>query len=313
MPKMSKFVDGVENVFINFDDSDGCYKAGQVLTGKVVVLVHATTSVRGIKLYLTGKMKIKWMEMDGGSLIPYEEQEIVLNDFVDVFKPNMKDAYSKWLYPGRHVYPFLYSLPLTLPYSLDGSKYGRIEYKSKAEVILPNAKPSESLEEEFFVHSQPDSATEKMLLFQGNKFPRSNVEYGTLGGGCFSKTSCAEIFMKLPESVYKQGDQICPLVEITLEKGKCPIEGLMVLLVQEMIYTCNIDEEDEMRKKEVLVVGEYVSEDKIAPGEKKEFSELNILVEKSLPVTGFPNCECIEVGYIVRAVAKVCVILCPLG
>ena len=60
---MSKCVDGVDNVFINFDDADSCYEAGQVLTGKV----HSTTSIRGIRLYLSGKMKIKWMEMDTGS------------------------------------------------------------------------------------------------------------------------------------------------------------------------------------------------------------------------------------------------------
>ena len=79
----------------------------------------------------------------------------------------------------------------------------------------------------------------------------------------------------------------------------------MVLLVQEMVYTCNMDEEDEMRKKEMLVVGEHIIDDKIAPGEKKEFSELNIVVEKKLPVTGFPHCGHIEVGYFVHAVAKV--------
>ena len=246
--------------------------------------------------------------MDGDGyriLIPYEEQEIILNEFLDVFKPNLRDTYSKWLYPGRHEYPFSYNLPMALPYSLDGSKYGRIEYKSKAEVIIPNAKPSESLEEEFFVNSRLDAVTEKRLLAQGKKLPRANVEYGTLGGGCFTPKSHAEIFLKLPNSVYKQGDTISPLVEITLEKGKCPLEGLMVLLVQEMVYTCNMDEEDEMRKKEVLVVGEHIIDDKIAPGEKKEFSELNIVVEKKLPVTGFPHCGHIEVGYFVHAVAKV--------
>ena len=96
-----------------------------------------------------------------------------------------------------------------------------------------------------------------------------------------------------------------PFVEITVEKGKCPIEGLMVLLVQEMVYTCNLGQDDEMMKKEVLVVGECFIEDKIAPGEKKEFAEVEILIEKNLPATGFPHCDYIEVGYFIHAVAKV--------
>ena len=46
-----------------------------------------------------------------------------------------------------------YKLPEALPYSLDG-RYGRIEYKSKAEVIVPGINPVGSLEEEFFILSK---------------------------------------------------------------------------------------------------------------------------------------------------------------
>ena len=48
---------------------------------------------------------------------------------------------------------YRYKLPEALPYSLDG-RYGRIEYKSKAEVIVPGINPVESLEEEFFILSK---------------------------------------------------------------------------------------------------------------------------------------------------------------
>ena len=36
------------------------------------------------------------------------------------------------------------------------------------------------------------------------------------------------------------------------------MEGLMVLLVQEMVYACNLGEEDECRKKEILVVSDQL-------------------------------------------------------
>ena len=57
--------------------------------------------------------------------------------------PNVVDIY----------YDCRYKLPEALPYSLDG-RYGRIEYKSKAEVIVPGINPVESLEEEFFILSK---------------------------------------------------------------------------------------------------------------------------------------------------------------
>ena len=46
-------------------------------------------------------------------------------------------------------------------------------------------------------------------------------------------------------------------------------------------------------------------EEHVEPGEKKEFKELSVLLEKNLPLTGFPHCEFIEVGYFIHAVAKV--------
>ena len=95
----------------------------------------------------------------------------------------------QWLYPGRHSYKFRYKLPAALPYSLDGSKYGRIEYKAKATVLIGNGKISESLEEEFFLRSRPGAAEEARIRATASSLPRENVEYGTIGGGCFSKES----------------------------------------------------------------------------------------------------------------------------
>ena len=44
-------------------------------------------------------------------------------------------------------------------------------------------------------------------------------------------------------------------MEVDWENG-AKVEGVVVLLVQEMIYTCNIGEDDERSKKEVVVMGE---------------------------------------------------------
>ena len=86
--------------------------------------------------------------------------------------------------------------------------YGRIEYKSKAEIIVPGINPVESLEEEFYILSKNPPEIEALQEMQEGKLPLENVEYGTLGGGCFVKKSHVEMFIKMEKSVYKQGQYI---------------------------------------------------------------------------------------------------------
>ena len=92
------------------------------------------------------------MEMEAGSAIPYEEFESILYENLDIFTPNLRNPDARWIFPGKHVYKFsyqvditiiinmykfLYQLPTDIPYTLDGSRYGRVEYKSKAELLIP--------------------------------------------------------------------------------------------------------------------------------------------------------------------------------
>ena len=75
--------------------------------------------------------------------------------------------------------------------------------------------------------------------------------------------------------------------------------------MQEMIYTCNINQEDELSKKEVQVMGEWRTEERVGQGDTKKFSDIKILISKDLPITGFPHLDLIDVGYYIHAVAKV--------
>ena len=112
------------------------------------------------------------------------------------------------MYPGSKSYRFSYLLPKDLPYSLDGSKYGRIEYKAKAVVLMGNLKTSESMDEEFFLRSQLRPSDEAQIMAASKKLPLENVQYGRLGGGCFSKPFFLEVLLRLPHSVYYQGAMV---------------------------------------------------------------------------------------------------------
>merc|ERR1711953_756517 len=297
--------DGIDNIMLTWDDEDGEYYAGQLLKGRIEVHVKKTTKFRGVFLKISGFMRIKWFETENGSNVPYEEYSNIMYENMEIFKVNMRDPNARWIFPGKHIYNFQYKLPEKLPYSLDGSRYGRIMYKSKAEVMVPGINPVESLEEEFFIVSRSPPEIEALQQKLGENQPRQNVEYGVLGGGCFVKKSRVELFIKLERSLYKQGQYIRPVVECTVEKGTCDVDGVTLLLVQEMIYTCNLGEGDDQRqKKEVLVVSDDHDTSDADPGETKVYDKLKLKVNRNLPVSGYPHCEYIDCGYYVHAVAK---------
>ena len=54
----------------------------------------------------------------------------------------------------------------------------------------------------------------------------------------------------------------------------------MVVLVQEMIYTCNLDEADESRKKEILVMAEDRNEEDADPGEKETYADFKLKIDR---------------------------------
>ena len=83
---------------------------------------------------------------------------------------------------------------------------------------------------------------------------QENCRYETIRGSCFGKTE-VELFMRLPRNVYKLEEIIPVHVECTT-KGSSVVKEVIVLLVQEAIYTCHLGTKEEVRKKERLVMSE---------------------------------------------------------
>ena len=96
-----------------------------------------------------------------------------------------------------------------------------------------------------------------------------------------------------------------PRIEVTVEAGKVGVEGVALLLVQEMIFLVDPGTSHEEGKKEISVVGECCLDETVQPGEKKELTEMSVMIEKNLPLSSFPHCDFIDVGYFIHAVAKV--------
>ena len=219
------YFDGIDNVFIHFDDKDGLFEGGQKLSGRINILVKETTRIRDIKLYVTGRLRIKWIDVEGGANVNFEELDFPINETIIIHEMDRNDEYSKWLFPGNKTFRFSYPLEKTLPYSLEG-KYGTIAYKAKAVVMIANGKTSESMEEDFFVRSRPPQLEENLLTMASLKAPLDNVEYGKVGSGCFSTAKRnIEIGIKIPKPIFKQGEKVLYLY---FKRKLCLMVSLLV-------------------------------------------------------------------------------------
>ena len=45
-------------------------------------------------------MRIKWIDVENGSQINYEELDFPVNETLTIHEARREDEYSKWLYPG---------------------------------------------------------------------------------------------------------------------------------------------------------------------------------------------------------------------
>ena len=70
------------------------------------------------------------------------------------------------------------------------------------------------------------------------------------------------------------------MIECTVEKGQCDVDAVMLLLVQEIIFTCNLMEDDERQKKEIMVITEDKDEADADPGETKVYDKLKVKIPR---------------------------------
>ena len=81
MPKVSA---GIDNIYINFDKHELKFRAGENLTGKIVVHVDETTPTRGVLLVIKGRMNLYWRRTEGGANLEFAEIEDYLDEKIKV-------------------------------------------------------------------------------------------------------------------------------------------------------------------------------------------------------------------------------------
>ncbi|XP_023331774.1 uncharacterized protein LOC111703919, partial [Eurytemora carolleeae] len=293
--------DGVDCIVLEFDKKDKWYNAGDTVTGNVQVICLETTKFNQLVLCLCGKLKITWIESSASGnnvlsdTIPYLYQQIVIREAIS------RDKMSQWIFPGKWTYPFSFELDPHLPHSLDDAKYGSMHYQGCVKLYMPGARESDSLEEGFFVRANDDEHSQQA---NEDNLPKENVEYGKIKK-IFSKPKNLEVVVKLKRNIYKPGQTIRPVVEVFLERGaSASIDTVTCCLVQEAVFTVNIDQDDEAKNKEVMVWGYAEQKQAIKAGELITFKDLRVKIDENIQLTGYPGTDNIDIGYFIHAVAK---------
>ena len=194
-------------------------------------------------------MNIYWKKVEGGATNEFAEIEDYIDESLTIWVPHPRKKEEHWMYPGVHEYPFSYDLPIDIPETLEDSRYATLTYTVKSTVYMTMGRTSSSLDETIHIQALPDPS---IPLPVDEDLPKENCAYATISGGCFGKTHI-EMYMKLEQNVYKLGDTIKVHVECSVKGGRADVDKVLVLLVQESIYICNMGAKEEARRKERLV------------------------------------------------------------
>jgi len=131
---MSNPVKKLEIMLDHDIDEQYQYEPGEVIRGKVVLIITDTMRISSIQLQVKGEATVSW---DDGDVGLFSTSETYVEDTVDILGSKDAPAGGLSLDRGEHAYPIAYVLPQNLPSSFIG-KFGSITYVLKATVREDN-------------------------------------------------------------------------------------------------------------------------------------------------------------------------------
>ncbi|KAL4612951.1 arrestin domain-containing protein 3-like [Arapaima gigas] len=125
----------VNSISISYDaiNEQNNFSNGDILTGRVVVVVSKKTKIEVLLVKARGKAEVFWTEQHGDQTHHYHAKEKYLQ-MDQVILSRKKDTGDIVLAPGSHVYPFAFEIPHgNMPSTFKGA-HGSIEYKLEAKL-----------------------------------------------------------------------------------------------------------------------------------------------------------------------------------
>ncbi|XP_045160241.2 arrestin domain-containing protein 3-like [Mercenaria mercenaria] len=156
-------MDYVQKFDIDLDKE--IYYAGELVTGRVIVITTENIKVKGIRLTLRGKAHTEWKINKAGETRTLKDDEYYIDDKKVLWGKDKNEdvAITPILPRGQHTYSFEFKLPETaLPCSFE-SKIGHIRYYLRVVMDIPYASPPQGIKYFTIIGPHIDCMEDKYL------------------------------------------------------------------------------------------------------------------------------------------------------
>ncbi|KAL4612952.1 arrestin domain-containing protein 3-like [Arapaima gigas] len=161
---MSSSVNSI-SIRYNLVNEQNIFSNGDILTGRVVVVISKETKIETLIVKARGKAQVHWTEQQGKYIDHYRSKENCLNlDHIILSRKKNKGESNIVLAPGSHVYPFSFRMPRSMPSTFKG-EYGSVEYKVEAKLSRSWWLPSKA-KSVFTFHSKDDQSVQHLMAPQ---------------------------------------------------------------------------------------------------------------------------------------------------
>eukprot|EP00116_Pleurobrachia_bachei_P004158 sb/3464420/ len=269
---------------LHLDAPQPVYYAGQLITGKVHLVLRDELDFRVIQLKLNGTANVHWSESRGSGdnrrTVHYRNSEVYLDIHLNLCGTGEKTS----LQAGVHDFPFSITLPVNLPSTFVGD-FGRVVYVLSAKIDRPwkrdeHVRTYLTILSVYDLNLQPDALT-----------PAGNKSSKTFGCMC-CKTGPLNASLSLPKTGYVCGETIYFSAEIENLSNKVMTSSSISLIEHDVYYSVG------GRQKHVSRVVLSHKQPQIAPGGSFTWANVGLQIPP-LPPSALIHCNIIHIYYTV--------------
>lgn len=281
---MSNPVKKLEIMLDHDIDEQYQYEPGEVIRGKVVLIITDTMRISSIQLQVKGEATVSWEDGDVGL---FSTSETYVEDTVDILGGKDKSA-GLSLDRGEHSYPIAYVLPQNLPSSFIG-KFGSITYVLKATVREDNrfGFGSTITSEPFLILRKLDVLSQPEL-----QTPRKiSLSKRASGGMCFcvfGKTACN---FSVNRTGLLPGDDILIDAEIENNSSRAVTAVQVCLVLNSTFHAKN------KSRRHSQIVAKKLDQCEMDHGDMRQWKAVKLAVPPYIPESRLDGCDMIDIDY----------------
>ncbi|XP_043920078.1 arrestin domain-containing protein 3-like [Protopterus annectens] len=270
------------------------YFSGEMITGKVILLLNEKTKVKSLSILFRGEARVRWKETTGSGS---DEETKTYSEVVEYFNQKYypigeinDDAVkedTRNLFAGQHEFPFSFQLPATPLVPSFKGEHGAVRYYMRAKLHRPWRLAMEEVEE--LIIFQHIDINQPHLLTPVNETKQKTV-------GCLCCISgLISLSVRIARKAYVTGETVLIFAEIqNLSSRK--------LVPRVSLYQIQTFHAEGHRNISQKVLVEYKTEP-VLPGNTDVWNGRPVLIPPVVP--SLLNCTIIYVEYTLKITIKI--------